>query len=83
MWLVMSRCCAMFAVEEFCKQHPQEFATLTKVLVNRNRIHYKKEKPAYFAFQRGVFSLGYNVEIINVHLAYHMTKLRTIYYQAR
>ena len=58
---------AMFAAEEFRKQHPQEFVTLTKVLVNCNRIHYKREKPAHFAFQRRVFSLGYNGEIISVH----------------
>ena len=52
MWLVMSRCCVMFAVEEFRRQHPQEFATLTKVLVNCNRIHYKKEKLAHFCFSK-------------------------------
>ena len=62
---------AMFAAEEFRRQHPVEFATLTKALVNCYRIHYKRETPAHFVFQRRVFSLGYNDEIISVHWNSH------------
>ena len=58
---------AIFAAEEFRKEHPAEFATLTTVPVNCCRIHYQREKPAHFTYQRPIISLGYNDEVIGVH----------------
>ena len=58
---------AIFAAEEFRKQHPQEFVTLTKVAVTSVRIRDGWKSPIHFRYQRPIISLGYNDEIIGVH----------------
>ena len=58
---------AMFAAEEFRRQHPVEFATLTKVAVTSLRIRYGWKSPVHYGYQRPIISLGYNDEVVSVH----------------
>ena len=58
---------ALCAAEEFKRQHPAEFTTLTKVRVNCCRIHYQREKPAHYENHRPIISVGYNNEVVGVH----------------
>ena len=58
---------AMCAAEEFRRQYPAEFATLTKVAVTSVRMRYGWKSPVHYSYQRPIISLGYNDEIISVH----------------
>ena len=58
---------SLFAAEEFRRLHPHEFATLTKAPVTYWRVRYGWKKPAHYNYQRPIFTLGYNDEIICVH----------------
>ena len=55
------------AAEEFRRQHPVEFATLTRVRVNCGRINYKRERPFHYALHRPIISVGYNDEVVGVN----------------
>ena len=62
---------AMYAAEEFRKEHPVEFATLTKVFMTQFRHRHGWKSPVHHNYQRPIISLGYNNEIIGVHWSSH------------